>query len=249
MKLRLDILLLALISTPAAAGDSIAREPTALIYSGPGACEEGCVEAAAEIARLEGYTPILVGADEKPQEFWASASAWIQPGGTSNDVARHMNPTLKSWIQNFVKEGAAYVGYCAGGFFSTADIGGRGIAGLGVMPGINRLYEARDENVYITEVTWNGKPRHVYWEGGPYFVLPETPVGQEPTVWPIATYPDGTVAAAQALYGKGRVSVSGPHPEAPTSWRSYYKLDDADGADLDLAREMLRWAIAADQAN
>jgi hypothetical protein len=46
----------------------------------------------------------------------------------------------------------------------------------------------------------------------------------------------------RASYGEGRVSVSGVHPEAPQWWRDYYKLQDSDGLDYDLAVGMIRWA-------
>ncbi len=221
------------------------REPIALVYRGPGACPENCAESAAEIARLEGLTPIFVGPHDSPQENWQRAAAWVQPGGKSSTVARTMSETLKEWIRTFVAHGAAYVGFCAGGFYSTTEISNRGVAGLGVMPGWTRFYDVRPtEDVYMTEVLWAGERRHVYWEGGPYFVLPESSPGEEPQAWPLAFYPDGKVAAAQALYGQGRVSVSGPHPEAPESWKIHYGLNDEDGSDWDLAREMLAWALA-----
>jgi len=221
------------------------REPIALVYDGPGACEEDCAVAAAEIARLEGLTPLFVGPQDIPQPSWSDASAWIQPGGKSSTVARSMSAELKSWIRDFVDQGAAYVGFCAGGFYSTAEVSDRGIAGLGVMPGLTRFFDSfGDTEVIMTKILWAGVSRQVYWEGGPYFVLPETPVGEAPRAWPLATYENGQIAAAQALFGRGRVSVSGPHPEAPESWKTYYKLQDSDGPDTDLAQGMLRWALA-----
>lgn len=221
------------------------REPIALVYEGPGACEEDCSAAAAEIARLEGLTPLFVGPQDIPQPSWSNAAAWIQPGGKSSTVARSMSAELKTWIREFTHKGGAYVGFCAGGFYSTAEVSDRGIAGLGVMPGLTRFFDSfGDTEVIITEILWAGVSRQVYWEGGPYFVLPETPVGESPRAWPLATYANGQIAAAQALFGEGRVSVSGPHPEAPESWKTFYKLQDSDGPDTDLAQGMLRWALA-----
>ncbi|MEO5669040.1 MAG: BPL-N domain-containing protein [Bdellovibrionota bacterium] len=243
---RLSIFLLAA-SVPLFAAETARRQPIALVYNGPGACDEECASSAADIARAEGLNPIFVGPHETPLASWSEASAWIQPGGKSSTVARSMSETLKNWIRNFVAGGGAYVGFCAGGFFSTAEIGDRGIAGLGIMPGLSRFYDVvPDKDVYMTELDWQGSKRHVYWEGGPHFVLPPPKPGEEVTAWPIATYSDGKIAAVEALYGKGRVSVSGPHPEAPESWKSYFKLEDPDGSDWDLARGMLRWALASE---
>ena len=57
----------------------------------------------------------------------------------------------------------------------------------------------------------------------------------------IAYYPNHQVAAARATYGKGKVFVTGLHPEAPQDWRDYYHLNDPDGSDEDLAVEMINW--------
>jgi glutamine amidotransferase-like uncharacterized protein len=34
----------------------------------------------------------------------------------------------------------------------------------------------------------------------------------------VATYEDGNIAALMCPYGKGRVAVCGPHPEARSTW-------------------------------
>ncbi len=83
----------------------------------------------------------------------------------------------------------------------------------------------------------------MYWEGGPYFIPPLPPgievVGQYENQG-IA----GEAAAIRANYGRGRVFVSGFHPEAPQSWRDFYRLIDPDGVDFQFAEDMLRWAAS-----
>jgi len=218
-------------------------DPIALVYKGPGACPEECSEAAADVARTAGLLPIFVGPNEMPtSDKFEQARVWIQPGGQSSVVFRNMNSTLKKWISDFVYTGGSYVGYCAGGFFSTTEIADRGQAGLGIIPGINRLFTERDENVYQVDINWEGQTRSLYWEGGPYFELPSSyPADRE--AWPVATYPNGSLAAVKARFGEGRAFVSGPHPEAPQSWKDSYGLEDRDGSDWDIAREMIVWTL------
>ena len=48
-------------------------------------------------------------------------------------------------------------------------------------------------------------------------------------------------ATAAAMYGNGKVFITGLHPEAPQSWRTYYGINDSDGLDFDLVDEMISW--------
>ena len=208
----------------------------ALVYRGPGSCEEHCSEAAALTAESAGFVAVFVGPDEVRKEVFEDAKVWIQPGGMSSTVAQTMLPDLKANLKRFVAEGGAYVGYCAGGFLATPMIASRGIEGLGLLPGLNGMYVEPNEAM-LYDIQWNGKTRKMYWEGGPYFIL-----GPNDTAEVTATYPNGQAASVRAPYGLGRVYVTGLHPEAPQDWRDYFKMQDTDGLDVDLAVEMIRWA-------
>jgi glutamine amidotransferase-like uncharacterized protein len=213
--------------------------PNALVYKGPGACDEDCSAAAALMAQMAGLNPVYVGPAETDPKLFDNAVVWIQPGGESRTVGRNMTAELKQRIRDFVRGGGAYVGFCAGGFYATARIGELSDAGLGLITGTSKLFEGIDQDAGITALNWGGKTRDLYWEGGPSFYAP-TDGSPGPEV--VATYPDHTAAAVRAAYGAGRVFVSGVHPEAPQWWRDYYKLSDGDGLDYDLAVGMIRWA-------
>ncbi|MGK5083831.1 BPL-N domain-containing protein [Bdellovibrionota bacterium FG-1] len=212
----------------------------ALVYRGPGACDEGCSEAAAKVAQIAGLRPVFVGPSEANSLIFKNAGVWIQPGGTSRAVGKAMSAQLKGWIQDFVRSGGGYVGFCAGGFFATAKIGDLEDPGLGLLPGASHPYTTVPDDAIILPIQWGGgKPRQIYWEGGPFFTLPsETGTGAEV----MATYSEGTAASVRAPYGKGRVYVTGLHPEAPQSWRDYFHLLDSDGLDENLAVQMIHWA-------
>src|SRR3954463_13790060 len=91
-----------------------AQAADALVYKGPGSCEDGCSEAAALVAKLAGLHPVFVDPHPASADVFKNAAVWIQPGGKSRTVGATMSAELKSWIQNFVAAGGGYVGFCAG---------------------------------------------------------------------------------------------------------------------------------------
>ena len=225
--------------------------PLALIYKGLGSCSAaegdagihgyGCSEAASDAATAAGFQYKFVGPTDLPENaspaqvsaLFSNAKVWIQPGGVSNEGYSAMTAKLKSEIVNFVFHGGGYVGICAGAFLATDWIY--------IFPGLSSLYDyetVRDDLGYgLLNVTWSGKKRVIYFEGGPYFY------NLAPTVEVMATFDDsGDAAAVRAPYGSGRVYLSGPHPEAPQIWSQEDGITDPDGSDLDLAAGMISWA-------
>jgi glutamine amidotransferase-like uncharacterized protein len=219
-----------------------ASQPIALIYNGPGACPENCAKSAARAARAAGFHARIITPSQLTAAALNDASVYVQPGGVSGTVASTLTPEQKQMLRDFVSRGGGYVGFCAGANFAALNIRDASTGGylsqvdLGLIPMTAHLYDGVDD-ASILSLTWDGKARQIYWEGGPYF---ETPLA--PGVDVFATYPNGQMAGVRAHYGRGRVSVTGTHPEAPQSWRDYYKLNDADGVDVDLAQAMIRWA-------
>jgi hypothetical protein len=213
----------------------------ALVYKGPGSCDEGCSDAAALMAQKAGLNPVFVGPTEADSGVFKNAVVWIQPGGASRVVGQNMTEQLKGWIRDFVMSGGGYVGFCAGGFYATPKIGELQDPGLGLIPGASQLYREVPDGAEVLKIQWNGQARSLYWEGGPFFKVPATAVS-DGTAEIIASYPDGTTASVRASYGLGRAYVTGLHPEAPQFWRNYFQLADPDGLDYDLAVDMIQWA-------
>lgn len=212
----------------------------ALVYKGPGSCEDGCSEASADVARLAGLTPVFIGPNEKNMAIFNDAVVWLQPGGKSNTVAKNMNSALKNGLKKFIADGGGYVGFCAGGFLATEIIGDTDSKGLGIIPGRSSLLEVKgNPEAAILNTEWNGVTRGLYFEGGPFFA----PKKGHPRPEVTAYYDNGSWASVRSYYGKGRVYVTGVHPEAPEDWRTYFKLIDPDGLDQDVAVEMVHWAI------
>lgn len=222
--------------------------PVALVYRGPGACEENCSELAALMAQKAGLQTVFVGPHDDPHRYFGpehpETRLWIQPGGKSTTVAETMDARLKDAIRELVRAGGGYVGFCAGGFFATAQVGQSQVEGLGLVPGESELYAQVPDDAIVLPLNWRGSSRQIYWEGGPFFRGPVAASGPhvlgagfETT----AIYADGTAASVRGPYGLGRVYVTGAHPEASTTWRTYNQLTDSDGVDFDLAIDMIRW--------
>lgn len=190
---------------------------SALVYRGPAALP-GCPEAVARLLATSrwGFRVHFVGPGEKlalSAETLAGAALYAQPGGGSLARAyRHLRPHREA-IRGFVGAGGGYLGFCLGGYLAGAT------PGFGLLPGDTDQYIAspgatvdslRDT---VVEVMWRGRPRALFFQDGPHFWL--RPKAQATVV---ATYPNGTVAAAVTGYGRGRVGVVGPHPEATDDW-------------------------------
>lgn len=258
MNRKFSLLIFVLLAVNSAFGFDLNQDDAsiALVYRGPGACEDGCAEAAFEMATLAGLKAVYVGPNDLDQSqtaqaterLFASAKVWIQPGGVSNEAYYTMTAKMRSALYQFIKNGGGYVGFCAGAFMATSGIGGTGDPGLAVIPGGTGLFRAYAENPNVVfslqNVTWKSpsgemRKRKVYFEGGPYL----WGIENNPKVEIMARYFTGHVASARTVFGKGRVYVTGLHPEAPAIWSEEDNVHDPDGVDHDLAIEMIFWAV------
>ena len=231
-------------SVPVDTGSTPKAKTRALVYKGPGACDEGCWQAAYDMAVRSGLSPTYVGPTDlnsassltEQAALFQDAAIWIQPGGVSSEVMGAMSATMTDALRSFVNAGGAYVGFCAGAFSSTQYDGDSSILGFNIFPGLTTVYNDNNQ-ADILKGTWEGKERYFYWEGGPY--ISSIPAGNAEA---IAYYPTGQIAAARSTYGNGKVFIAGFHPEAPQQWRDYYGLNDPDGTDYDLVDEMIQWS-------
>lgn len=233
-------------------------KPIALIYKGPGSCSQdqgdagdsgyGCSEASADVAIAAGFDFKYVGPEALPENaskaqveaLFKGAKVWIQPGGIAQIALYSMTYKLRQELVNFIATGGGYVGFCAGAFIATSIIGTSKNYGLGIFPGRTAAYGYWPENSSVgysfEKMNWLGKNRSVFFEGGPYLY------GFGNHAEATSVFESGHTAAARAQYGKGRVYITGAHPEAPAIWSQEDGLQDPDGNDHDLGAEMVRWA-------
>lgn len=228
-----SVALLATSCTPSGAEE---RRPLAVIYDGPQGCDD-CAPTIAKVLRESPrqYRTEFVKAPLRTSDL-AQAKLYVQPGGGA-DLQRTWKDLKSSAdvLRTWVREGGSYLGLCFGAYLAGRN------PGFNLLPGDTDGYTdsegavVDDDRDTVIEVTWRGKPRHVYFQDGPTFFF-----GGAEEVEVLASYPgNGLPAAAVARYGKGRVGVSGPHPEADASWYDNAGLENPDGIRPDLAYDLI----------
>lgn len=225
----------------AATADAEARgsasRPVALVCRGPAACD-GCPETIARRLRESGhkFRVIYVGPAEKLKitpAVLAGAALYVQPGGGQDipGAAASIGKNSLKAVRQYVSNGGRYLGICMGAYLA-------GDPGFGLVAGevdseVDRprsaLHGIADT---VTPVVWRGQKRWIYFQDGA--MLPDAPGAVV-----LATYPNRDIAAATYRYGKGRVGLVGPHPEADESWYRQYGLRNPDGVLPDMAYDLI----------
>ena len=218
-------------------------EKVALIYNGPGATASG-VTAIADILKQNGLKYVISNAtafNAMSLTDFTKYAIMIFPGGDSNDMHAALTDATRLKVkQAVITYGVSYTGFCAGAWMAVGpsqSISSVPYWGFGFVPGdyLKQYYpNGQDpEAAMLTTSFSTGEKRQLVWMRGP--ILPE----QAGKV--VARYPDGTPAFFATYAGKGYVTLTGPHPEAPDSWR--YGLNDTDGLDYDIAWRVISAAL------
>jgi hypothetical protein len=219
--------------------------PLALVYRGKASCS-GCSEAVAKLLAKapSAFRTEFCGPDERrdiSSSVLAEAAVYAQPGGGSVGPAWRKLRDHAEVVQDFVRSGGRYLGFCLGGYLA----GGR--PGFDLFPGrVGRYIDMNGASVDDTDdslvpVTWRGRHRTMYFQDGPTFELDR---GASANV--LATYDTGAVAAVVAAYGSGRIGVVGPHPEADESWYADAGLRNPDGIAFDLGHDFVESTMHGD---
>ena len=206
--------------------------PVALVYRGPAARPSACSDAVVSLLRSSslGFDIRYVGPQgELPlnAKTLASAALYAQPGGGELGPAYRRMRQHRSAIRDYVAGGGHYLGFCLGGYLAGAT------PGFGLLPGDTDQYvgskgaTVRTMDDTLVEVLWRGRPRRMFFQDGPIFLL-DSDAGT--TV--LARYRNSQIAAVVAPFGQGRVGVVGPHPEATDDWYSDCGLPQEHNFDL-----------------
>jgi len=207
----------------------------ALIYSGVGACKDGCVEAAAQVAIRAGLEVEYVKAAQIRPEIFKDAAVWIQPGGDAIQLSGAISATKKALISDFISRGGKYLGFCAGAFFADQKVDDANtVPGLGILPGVTQDY-TKEKAPMILPMIWKGQLRYVYFEEGAAIY----PNNQGSHVNVVAVYENFIPAVVTFKHGLGKAALSGVHPEAPSDWKAADQLNDPDGSDFDLSDDLM----------
>lgn len=229
-------------TSPAGQPSRVSR-PLALVYRGPGGCR-GCSEAVVALLQSSRWNFDIqyVGPKEKLKlsaQTLSRAVLYAQPGGGGDaryaykSVIRQLgNPKI---MTNWIKAGGHFLGICMGGYLAGTD------PGFDLLPGEAGEWISSsgaswtNEKDTVIQVHWRNTLRWMYFQDGPYFQLDRGTSG----VTVLATYMNNKIAALTAPYGKGRVGVVGPHPEADESWYQAYHLTNPDGSTADLGLDLI----------
>lgn len=215
------------------------ERPIALVWKNGGTCFPYCVSGAGKMAKKAGYQVRYITKRTKNlKEALKTASIWVQPGGESLVAVKKMGPQTMMHIREFVKNGGGYVGICAGMLLATKEIGTSGVTGLGILSGetVHLMSKKEDKRQILDVDMVEYGTRNIYFSGGPYLQ------NHSSNTYVTGYYSTGQVASVEETFGKGRVVVSGFHPEVPGWFKKLARTFDQDGSDYDIAIEMMKRA-------
>ena len=208
------------------------------IYAGTGTSDESIVQTQNMLQRLidiNQYTIDMIQAETIIQADWAPTTALlILPGGADLPYVAALNGSGNAKILEYVEHGGAYLGICAGAYYSGAHVsfavgtpfevtGSRELQFFqGVVEGpVLAAYDySSSAGCRAAKLTWElnegftkGTKFKVFYNGGGYFVI--TPENSE-TFKTLASYElNGSLKPAiiEVHIGAGRAILSGPHWE------------------------------------
>ncbi len=196
-----------------------------LIYSGPAVCD-GCATAIGDVAAAAGLPVRYVARPAAVPSLLAGALAFVVPGTNDNIEAMRsaFNRSVRPALRAYLRGGGRYWGLCGGAFLAGRHYWATDtqyVTALGIVPANTETY-SDNADPHLEKVRWYGRPRWMYYEGGPYFM----PTSRH-DVKVLASYSDGSIAALSYRYGEGKVIVSGVHPEATMDWLDEDGIDPA----------------------
>ena len=203
-----------------------AKRGFALVYSGPSSGDD-CPEAIAAVTREAGLPVQFVDSPDKiPGRL--NGAAVLVIGGTTGDletIRQSFTSKTVEAIRQYVRDGGRYWGVCGGAYLAAEKfVGSDGpVEGLKLIPASAKDH-SDDLEARLETILWRGKKSVLYLQGSPKFVLTDSKADVEV----IAQFDDDSIAALQCACGKGKVAVSGPHPEARKSWLEYDDLEAED---------------------
>lgn len=190
--------------------------PIAVVFKGSGGCDDcvtGAVDFLAKYPNSKFGISVVKHGHFQP-EVLTNATLWVQPGdnGDVNKVVKDFSKTDLSAIEEWVRNGGNYLGLCMGAYLAGSK------PGFGFIPRAIDSYVGRDEikstKAQLVDIHWStGADREFYFQDGCFFKEKDA---ADKTV--LGRYQDGSIAAMVFKYGKGKVGVSGPHPEATRAW-------------------------------
>ncbi|KAL6238654.1 hypothetical protein BDW75DRAFT_200630, partial [Aspergillus navahoensis] len=233
-------------ATSTANPNTTGKRVNVLVYSGDGTTVESVRHCLFTLRRLlaSRYAVISVTADMLIKEPWTLTCALLViPGGADLGYCRALNGAGNRRIDQFVRRGGAYLGFCAGGYYGAKrcefEVGDKtmeviGERELAFYPGICRggafkgfVYHS-EAGARAAELTVSKEALSAgvvptsfrsYYNGGGVFV--DAPSYANKGVEVLASYAErlnvnpgsGAAAVVYCPVGDGAAILTGPHPE------------------------------------
>ena len=205
-----------------------ADKNTIYIYSDEGVSSESLMQTISTFnSLLKKYVVKTINAIQvKNSNWYENAILFVMPGGADLPYAKALNGEGNSSIKRYVKNGGAFLGICAGSYYSSSYVefdkdgplevvGGRELSffeGKAIGP-IFAPYDyttqssSKAAKIHIIE---NSLPdTTVFYNGGGFFENAE----KYPNTSIVGTYDNDLPAIILIHYGKGKVLLSGVHFE------------------------------------
>jgi glutamine amidotransferase-like uncharacterized protein len=231
------------------------------VYNGPGVWAYGKI-AVMNMFKWMNASVTLIYSDDIKNGSLINFDLLVMPGGNAGLYNQSLGVDGASKIRDFVANGGAYVGICAGGYYACDYIIWEGIRyeyvldlfpGYGVGP-LETIPYLNGYNYNMTKIkivnqthpitTHEPEYEWILYYGGPEFFAYE---GTEVTVLGRYTVNGQNPAIVAFEYGVGRVFLIGPHPEIEeddtrdgVEWGDW--LDD-HGSDWPLIYEAFKWLL------
>lgn len=199
-----------------AANDSAAAasgSASILLFNGTGASpnDVAAVETILDHNHLSYATANSSRLNERSESRLRGYRLLIISGGNFIDIGRSLSSSTAANIHDAVQNGLNYLGICAGAFLAGDSTY---YNGMNLTSGMKfGFYSAEEKGIRKAAVAIavaDAPTLEQYWEDGPQLTGWGAVVGK---------YPDGTPAIVEGTSGRGRVILSGIHPEAPAGWR------------------------------
>lgn len=208
------------------------------VFNGAGTCR-GCGETVGALFAARGDRVVYLDQHTLSARALARVRIYVQPGGSDDidDTLDALSARQVRAIRDFVRGGGSYLGICAGAYLaarysSFADK----TPAYGLVPLPELQPEAPDPKPSLLRVRWGNRIRMLYNQSGAQF---GSRAG--PGVQVLARYiGSGHIAALRTTFGKGRVLLIGPHPEASRDWYAADRLSLRYGLNLDLLRDAMK---------
>jgi glutamine amidotransferase-like uncharacterized protein len=215
----------------------------ALIYNGVSTCD-GCPEAIGAVAKQAHLSVQYISNPQKIPGLLNKTAIFII-GGTDDNIEpmQHaFNKKVIAAIKNYVSKGGVYLGIC-GGAYIAADYyvsDNVKIKGFQLAP-VTAVDDNTSDKARLEKIRWLDKNVVLYFQSGPTFI----PNTNSNTLNIIARYQNNQIAAFTNTYGKGRVALIGPHPEADKTWLAEDGIPSVDWQPqqrllLDLMNQLLK---------